>query len=102
MIKDIEFYGPVMETIRQSQKKLYGSGIMGLSGNEIILPAKIICVANTFVGMVSQRAHRASMNVDEAVKILLGEAGNKYERSVVVALASYIENNSEDKSWLVS
>jgi len=100
LIKNIQFDGPVTETIRQSQEKLDGSGIFGLKAEEIILPARILGVANAFVSMISPRPYRPSLEVEKALEILLAESGSKYDRPVVVALIHYLNDSANDNSWL--
>ena len=46
LISDIEFDGPIAETIRQLQENFDGSGIPGgLAGEEILLTARVVSVA---------------------------------------------------------
>lgn len=90
-LKDIEFDGPVVETIRQAQEKMDGSGPLGLKGDAILLPARIINVCNTLVAMVSERAYRQKRPLDEALKSIL-EDGSTYDLKVAAALAHFVEN----------
>jgi HD-GYP domain-containing protein (c-di-GMP phosphodiesterase class II) len=91
-IQNIEFDGPVMETLRQMQERFDGEGPLGLKGEEILITARIIAAVNAFVGMVSPRSHRAALPADQAVKILLRDIDKQFDRRVVVALADYVEN----------
>jgi hypothetical protein len=59
LLQGVEFDGPVVETLRQLQENWDGSGApRGLAGEEILLPARIVSVANAFVAMISPRAWR--------------------------------------------
>lgn len=100
LIESIEFNGPLAETIRQSGERMDGSGFLGLPKEQIIIPARILAVANTFIGMVSHRSFRQGMKPDEALNILMKEAGTKYDRSAVLALGHYIANRSDELDWL--
>lgn len=91
-LEGIAFRGPVAETIRQSAERWNGDGPRGLSGDDILITARIIAVANAFVGMISPRAYRPSIAVDEAVAQLMKDAGAAYDRSVVAALVHYLDN----------
>lgn len=93
VLENIEFDGPVVETLRQSNENWDGTGKLGLKGEEIITPARVIALANAFVAMISPRAYRPSMQRDEVIKIFMDEMDKKYQRRVVVALLNYIENN---------
>jgi len=93
IIQDIEFDGPVVETLRQAQERWDGSGQpRGLKGEEILITARIIGVANALVGMISDRAFRQGMSLDAAIEILFKEAGRAYDRRVVAALVNYLDN----------
>jgi PAS domain S-box-containing protein len=93
MLQSIEFDGPVVETLRQAQERWDGSGQpKGLKGEEILLTARIIAVANALVGMISDRAFRQAMSIDQASEILFKETGKAYDRRVVAALVNYLDN----------
>jgi PAS domain S-box-containing protein len=93
IIQDIEFDGPVVETLRQAQERWDGSGQPhGLKGEDILITARIIGVANTLIGMISDRAFRQGMSMDAAIEFLFKEAGKSYDRRVVAALVNYLDN----------
>jgi PAS domain S-box-containing protein len=93
IIQDIEFDGPVVDTLRQAQERWDGSGQpRGLKGEEILITARIIGVANALVGMISDRAFRQGMSLDAAIEVLFKEAGHAYDRRVVAALVNYLDN----------
>lgn len=91
-LKEIEFQGPVVETIRQSQEKVDGSGMLGLKGEAILLPARIIAACNALVAMVSERAYRQRKPLSDALKTLLEDADTTYDRRVCAALVHFVEN----------
>lgn len=100
LIKDIEFEGPVSETLTQMQAHWDGSGQpQGLAGDDILLSARLVSVANAFVGMTSARAHREGMDMSEAVKILMDDADKVFDRRPVVALMNYLENKGGKEKW---
>src|SRR3546814_18433281 len=81
LIRNIEFDGPVEETLRQLQEQYDGSGgPKGLKGDEILLTARVVAVANAFVGMVSARSWRAGMHFAKAVDALLGVGGKRFDQ----------------------
>lgn len=97
ILSTIEFDGPVLETIAQKQEHLDGSGYpKGLTGDRILLTAKILAVANAFVALVSPRAYRDAVDVETALSRLLEEAGSKYDRHVVAALFHIAENRRDE------
>ena len=92
-LEGIEFDGPVVETINQSLENWDGSGAKGLKGDDILVTARVVAVANAFVAMTSKRGYREKLSNEEAIKNLLNDVDKKYQRSVVIALVSFIENH---------
>lgn len=100
LIENIEFEGPVSETLRQMQAHWDGTGKpKGLAGEEILPSARIVSVSNAFVGMTSARAHRDGMDMRKAMQILMDEADKIYDRRPVVALMNYLENKGGLEEW---
>ncbi|HEX7006151.1 MAG TPA: HD domain-containing phosphohydrolase, partial [Alphaproteobacteria bacterium] len=100
LLQDVPFDGPVVDTLRQCQERWDGSGRpRGLKGEEIVLPARIVAVANAFVAMVEPRAHRSGLDFDAATKILLDGVGTAYDRRVVAALLNYLDNRGGRQAW---
>jgi len=100
IVSRIEFEGPVVESLKQSLERVDGTGFPdGRTGDEIVVNARILAVANTFVALISPRAHRAGMSVDEAVRVLMGQVDKAYDRGVVAALVSYLENKGGREVW---
>ena len=100
LISDIEFDGPIADTIRQLQENFDGSGMPGgLAGDEILLTARVVSVANAFVAMVSARAYRPGMAFDRAMGILVEESGKAFDRRAVSALVNYLENRGGRDEW---
>lgn len=86
LLQDVSFELPIAESVVQMNELLDGSGYpRGLKGEEIILPAQVLAVANTFCAMVKPRAYRPPIPVAEALDYLK-TAGDKYAREIVAAL----------------
>jgi PAS domain S-box-containing protein len=100
MISDLEFEGRVVDTIAQKQEHLDGSGYPnGIKEDEILLTARILAVSNAFVALVSPRAYRKPIGIQEALDQLLQDAGSKYDRHVVAALFHVVENRADWSEW---
>ena len=101
LVADIEFDGPISETIRQLQEHYDGSGEPnGLQGEDILPTARVVAVANAFVAMVSARAYRKGMDFDRAIDILQNESGQSFDRRAVTALVNHIENRGGRAEWV--
>ena len=99
LLTGVEFDGPVVETLRQLHARVDGTGDPPLKGDEILITARILAVANAFVAMISPRAHRKGLSIDEALAELQKEAGTRFDRGVVAALAHQIENLDGRRRW---
>lgn len=99
LLNGIEFDGPVVETLRNMQERWAGDGPGGVRGDDIPVTARVIAVANAFVAMISPRAHRAGIAMDDAVANLLEESGKAFDRRVVAALINALENRGGREEW---
>ena len=76
IIKDIEFPWPIGEMILQHHERLDGSGYPhGLKGEDIVLEARILAVADVFEAITSHRPYRPAHSKQEALKIFKSERG---------------------------
>jgi len=100
MLEGVAFDGPVTKTLRQVQAHWDGSGHpKGLKGEAILVTARAVTVANAFVALTSKRAHRDGVSIDQAIETLLSGAGTLYDRKVVAALISYLDNHGGRERW---
>ncbi len=99
LIDGVTFEGPVVETIRQFGETWDGRGPLGLKEEEIIHTARILAVANAFVGMVSARAYRSAMPFRKVADILMDMSDSKLDRRPVTALVNYLENRGGMRRW---
>jgi putative methionine-R-sulfoxide reductase with GAF domain len=74
-----------------------GTGyVEGLSGDGIPLGSRILCVADAFVAMTSDRPYREAFTDDEAVKELLKGSGTQFDPEVVDAFLA-IHSSRQDR-----
>jgi HD-GYP domain-containing protein (c-di-GMP phosphodiesterase class II) len=86
MLKKIDFLWPVAEIVLQHHEKINGSGYpKGLKGDEILLEAKIICVADVVEAMSSHRPYRPALGIDKALEEISQNKGILYDPEVVDA-----------------
>ncbi|OGI42981.1 MAG: hypothetical protein A2150_04150 [Candidatus Muproteobacteria bacterium RBG_16_64_11] len=80
IIKDIKFPWPVGQIILQHHERLDGSGYpKGLKGDEIILEARILAVADTVEAMMSHRPYRPGLGLDAALAQIQEKRGTWYD-----------------------
>ncbi|MCX7974421.1 MAG: HD domain-containing protein [Candidatus Aminicenantes bacterium] len=84
ILKDIEFPWPVAEIIHQHHEKLDGSGYpQGLKGEEIMIEARILAVADVIEAMAYHRPYRPALGVDKALDEIWQKKGILYDPQVV-------------------
>jgi HD-GYP domain-containing protein (c-di-GMP phosphodiesterase class II) len=83
----------VVETLQQAQANFDGTGVPPLKGDEIVVTARVIAVANAFIGMISDRAFRQALSIDQAIEALMKGMGKAFDRRVVAALINYLDNH---------
>jgi PAS domain S-box-containing protein len=84
ILRDIEFPWPVAEVVRQHHERQDGSGYpRGLKGEEILLEARIIAVADVVEAMLAPRPQRPALSVAACIEELQTQAGRRYDARVV-------------------
>jgi len=92
ILKDIEFPWPIADIVHQHHEKLNGSGYpQGLSGNDILIEARILCVADVFEAMASHRPYRPALSMEITKDELRKNRATLYESAAVDACVSLIE-----------
>ena len=93
IIKNIEFPWPVGKIILQHHERMDGSGYpQGLKGDEIILAARIIAVADVVEAMSSHRPYRPAIGLDNALEEISRNKGIVYDSDVVDACLNLFIN----------
>jgi PAS domain S-box-containing protein/putative nucleotidyltransferase with HDIG domain len=86
ILKAMEFPWPVAEAARQHHERLDGSGYpRQLKGEEIILEARILAVADVVEAMASHRPYRPSLGLDAALEEIEGKRGTHFDLTAVDA-----------------
>jgi len=82
----MEFPWPVAQIVLQHHERMDGSGYpQGLSGEEIILEARILAVADVVEAMASHRPYRPPHGLDKALEEISQNRGILYDPEVVDA-----------------
>ena len=84
ILKSIEFSWPIAQIVLQHQERLNGSGYpQGLKGDNILLEAKIIAVADVIEAMSSHRPYRPALGINKALEEISINRGILYVPEVV-------------------
>jgi putative nucleotidyltransferase with HDIG domain len=95
ILAGIEFSQPVAKIVLQHHELLDGTGYpQGLSGEEIVLEARILVVADVIEAMASHRPYRPAQGIGSALEEILHNKGVLYDSNVVDAcLRVFYEKN---------
>ena len=86
VLKGVEFPWPVAKIALQHHERMDGSGYPeGLKGEEILLPARIMAVADVVEAMSSHRPYRPGLGVDAALSEIERGRGSVYDSGVANA-----------------
>jgi len=86
ILKSVRFSWPVAQAILQHHERIDGSGYpQKLKGEEIILPARILAVADTIEAMGSHRPYRPARGIDAALAEVEKHSGTLFDPQVVAA-----------------
>jgi HD-GYP domain-containing protein (c-di-GMP phosphodiesterase class II) len=86
ILKDIEFLWPVADVVLQHHERMNGSGYPhGLKGNDVLLEARIIAVADVVEAMASHRPYRPALGIEAALEEIEKNKGILYDDTVADA-----------------
>ena len=89
ILKNLEFPWPVAQAVLQHHERLDGSGYpQGLKGDQIILEARILSVADVVEAMSSHRPYRAGLGLEVALSEVSAQRGSHFDPQVVDACIS--------------
>ncbi len=93
IVKDTNYPWPIADYILQHHEKIDGSGYpQGLKGEDIILGARIITVADVVEAMAHHRPYRPALGLDKALEEITQNRGIKYDSDVVDACLRVFSN----------
>ncbi len=87
---------PIAEVVRQHHERMDGSGYpRGLKGDEILIEARILAVADVVESMASHRPYRPALGIEAAIAEIEHNRGVLYDAQVVDTCVSLINNGFE-------
>jgi putative nucleotidyltransferase with HDIG domain len=93
IIKGIEFPWPIATMVLQHHERMDGSGYPNnLQGDEIIIEARILAVADVVEAMASHRPYRPALGIDMALTEIKANAGRLYDADAVNACVSLFQD----------
>lgn len=91
ILKTIEFPWPIAQIVYQHHERLDGSGYpLGITGDEMLIEAKIVSIADVVEAMISHRPYRPALGIETALDEIMSHRGILYDADVVEACRSVI------------
>jgi PAS domain S-box-containing protein/putative nucleotidyltransferase with HDIG domain len=86
ILKTVDFPWPIAQIVLQHHERMDGSGYPnGISGENILLEARILAVADVVEAMASHRPYRAALGINLALNEISKNRGSSYDPKVVDA-----------------
>lgn len=86
ILKSIEFPWPIADIVLQHHERMDGSGYPGgLSGDQVMVEARILAVADVVQAMASHRPYRPAHSLESALAEIASHSGTSYDARVVEA-----------------
>lgn len=94
ILKNIDFPWPIAQTVYQHHERMDGSGYpRGLKGEDILMEARILAVADVVEAMASHRPYRASLGIDAALAEITKQKGRQFDSDVAETCLSIFKEN---------
>ena len=86
MLKDVESPWPLAQIVYQHHERMNGSGYpRNLKGDEILMEARILAVADVVEAMASHRPYRPALGIEAALEEIEKNKGILYDNAVADA-----------------
>ena len=90
LLKEIEFPWPIAQMVLQHHEKMNGSGYpQGLKGDEIMLEARVLAVADVVEAMASHRPYRPAHGIKKALDQIRQDKGNLLDPNLKIFKEGY-------------
>lgn len=103
IIRGIDFPWPLADVVLQHHERMDGSGYPGgLKGDDILLNARILAVADIVEAMASHRPYRAGLGFERALDEVESGKGTLYDAQVVDACQRVFSDEESMEDWVRS
>ncbi len=89
----------IIPLVRHHHERLDGRGYPdGLSGDRITTDAQIVCIADSYDAMNSDRPYRKGLGMEESVRRLRKDAGTQFNGAIVEAFVRGLEKEAQGQA----
>ena len=101
MLRGKEFPWDIKPLILHHHERVNGSGYpMKIKGNEIPLGARVICIADVFEALTSNRCYRDAFSVEKALEIMKSESGTTFDPVLLKSFEALVERG--DVNYIIN
>jgi len=98
LLRDIDFPWDVFPMIRGHHERWDGHGYPdGISGEDIPLTARILCVADVYDALTSNRSYRRAFTPLEALGLMRAEIGRSFDPEILQRFLDIVERSSGEQ-----
>ncbi len=98
ILKPVDYLGDIVPVVRQHHERYDGKGYPdGLRGDQILIEARVLAVADSFDAMTTQRTYNHPVSFAQALERCREKAGTQFDPQVVAALERYLYRHQYDK-----
>jgi putative two-component system response regulator len=99
ILEGVKFEMPIAEAVHQHHERLDGSGYpRGLKGDEILLEARVLAIADVVEAMASHRPYRPALGLEPAIEEISRNRGVLYDMRAANACLRVITREGFDLS----
>jgi len=97
LLRGKEFPWDIKPLVLHHHEKMNGQGYpLGLKGEDIPLGARIICIADVFDALTSDRVYRAAFDIEKALDIMEKESGTSFDPVLLKCFVNIIHQGKAD------
>ncbi|MFN8582622.1 MAG: diguanylate cyclase [Gemmatimonadaceae bacterium] len=83
LLSDVEFPWDVIPIVRSHHECWDGSGYPdGLAGEDIPLTARVVCIADVYDALTTERSYKRALSHEEAMELMARDAGRQFDPSL--------------------
>lgn len=96
IVAELDFPYDLRPMVRSHHERWDGAGYPdGLSGEDIPLIARVLCIADVYDALTTDRSYRTAFSPDEALAIMEGEAGRMLDPTLFRVFKSVIVDGAQ-------
>jgi putative nucleotidyltransferase with HDIG domain len=95
LLADIDFPWDVRPIVESHHERWDGKGYPHkLSGEEIPLTARVLCIADVYDALTSKRSYKQAFTHDEAMEIMRGDVGRQFDPTLFAAFEEIVRRGT--------